>query len=91
VAAQAGVLRLGKVEVVRGSWVFALALLQLGCGAGWRTKPLVDGPLPRQQQAQVWTQGRALRWHALVVAADSIRGVPLSARLRATAVGEQYP
>ena len=54
----------------------ALALLQTGCGAGWRTTPLATGPLPRRQQAQVWTEGRPLRWHALVVAADSISGVP---------------
>jgi len=58
--------------------VFALTLLQLGCGAGWRSKPLVDGPLPRRQQAQVWTHGRALRWHALVVAPDTISGVPFT-------------
>ena len=56
----------------------ALALLQTGCGAGWHTTPLATGPLPRRQQAQVWTDGRALRWHALVVAADSISGVPFT-------------
>jgi hypothetical protein len=54
----------------------ALALFLTGCGAGWRTTPLATGPLPRRQQAQVWTGGRALQWHALVVAADSISGVP---------------
>jgi hypothetical protein len=26
----------------------------------------------------VWTEGRALRWHALVVAPDSISGVPFT-------------
>ena len=54
----------------------ALALLLTGCGAGWRTTPLATGPLPRRQQAQVWTEGRALQWHAIVVATDSISGVP---------------
>jgi hypothetical protein len=50
--------------------------MHAGCGAGWRTKPLAAGPLPPRQQAEVWTEGRALRWHGLVVAADSISGVP---------------
>jgi hypothetical protein len=63
---------------MRGSGALALALLQTGCGAGWRTTPLVPGPLPPAQQAQVWTEGRALQWHALVVATDSISGVPFT-------------
>lgn len=49
-----------------------------GCGAGWRTKPLAPGPLPPRQQAQVWTGGHAQRWHGLVVATDSISGVPFT-------------
>jgi len=57
---------------------FALALLLAGCGAGWRTTPLAPGPLPPRQQAQVWTQGHALRWHALVITTDSISGVPFT-------------
>lgn len=57
---------------------FALALLLAGCGAGWRTTPLAPGPLPPRQQAQVWTQGHALRWHALVIATDSISGMPFT-------------
>jgi hypothetical protein len=56
----------------------AFALLQTGCGAGWRTTPLATGPLPRRQQAQVWTDGRAQRWHAVVVGTDSISGVPFT-------------
>ena len=63
---------------VRGAGAFALALLQTGCGAGWRTTPLATGPLPPRQQAQVWTEGGVLRWHALVVATDSISGVPFT-------------
>jgi len=42
--------------------------------AGWRTTSLAPGPLPPRQQAQVWSGGRALRWHALVIATDSISG-----------------
>ena len=64
--------------MLRDTWVFALVVLQMGCGAGWRTRSLVDGPLPRRQQAQVWTEGRAQRWHALVVGPDSISGVPFT-------------
>jgi hypothetical protein len=46
------------------------------CGAGWRRQPdLEPGPLPPRQQAQVWHQGRAERWHVLVISADSVSGV----------------
>jgi hypothetical protein len=71
-------LRIRFIRTVRGPCAFALALLQTGCGAGWRTAPLAAGPLPPRQQAQVWAEGRALRWHALVVATDSISGVPFT-------------
>ena len=67
-----------RYRPVRGLGVFGLALVQAGCGAGWRTTPLAAGPLPPRQQAEVWTEGRALRWHALVVATDSISGVPFT-------------
>lgn len=69
-------LRWGAFPAVRTSGALVLALLQMGCGAGWRTTPLATGPFPRRQQAQVWTGGRLLQWHALVVASDSISGVP---------------
>lgn len=52
-----------------------LGLLQAGCGAGWHTTPMAPRSLPARQQAQLWTAGSPLRWHALVIAADSISGV----------------
>jgi len=53
-----------------------LSLSQVGCGAGWRqASELPPGPLPEGQQAQVWHAGRAERWHALILTADSISGV----------------
>ena len=58
--------------------LLVLALRHAGCGAGWRTTPLATGALPQGQQAQVWTAGRALQWHGLVVASDSISGVPFT-------------
>lgn len=64
--------------MARGSGVLALALLQTACGAGWRATPLALGPQPPRQQAQVWTEDRALRWHALVVGGDSVSGVPFN-------------
>jgi hypothetical protein len=62
----------------RGAAGLALAFLQVGCGAGWRTTQLAAGPLPPRQQAQVWSEGRSLRWHALVIFTDSISGVPFT-------------
>lgn len=64
--------------MLRRTAAIALASLHIGCGAGWRTTPLASGPQPQRQQAQVWTGGRALRWHALVVGDDSISGVPFN-------------
>ena len=65
---------------MRGSSLklLVLALLHAGCGAGWRTTPLTPGPLPPRQQAQVWTGWHVLRWQGLVVASDSISGVPFT-------------
>jgi hypothetical protein len=60
------------------SLTFIVALFQTGCGAGWRSTALTSGPLPSRQQAQVWTDGRALRWHSLRVTTDSISGVPFT-------------
>jgi hypothetical protein len=56
--------------------VLGLALLQTGCGAGWHTTALASGPLPPRQQAQVWTDGRSVRLHGLIVTDDSLSGVP---------------
>jgi hypothetical protein len=67
-----------SLQAVRGSVSLAVAFVQTGCGAGWRSTTLTSGPLPPRQQAQVWTEGRALRWHAIQVATDSISGVPFT-------------
>lgn len=53
----------------------AFVLLTQSCGAGWRRASEIDRLAPRQQ-VQVWHQGRALRWHALRVGADSVSGIP---------------
>lgn len=55
----------------------ASCLLVQGCGAGWRrpAEP-VPGPLAPRQQVEVWQGNRATRWHAVVVTADSVSGVP---------------
>jgi hypothetical protein len=55
----------------------SLLLVTSSCGAGWRQPAnLVPGRLPQRQQVQVWHQGRALRWHAVQVETDTIRGIP---------------
>ena len=53
----------------------AMFLPLQGCGAGWTRVDLV-GPYSTSQQAQVWHGGRAEQWHAVVVRADSVTGVP---------------
>ena len=62
----------------RSTAALGLALLQIGCGAGWRSTDITPGPQRPRQQAQVWIGGRALRWHALVVSTDTISGVPFN-------------
>ena len=48
-----------------------------GCGAGWRRlEPSPCSSLPPRQQVQVWTDGRMLRLHGVVVGADTVSGVP---------------
>lgn len=55
----------------------AACLLVQACGAGWRSQPdLAPGPVKPRQRAQVWHQGRAEQWHALILSADSVSGVP---------------
>ena len=60
----------------RSRLLVASLLVVQACGAGWRRPS--DGSLaavePRQQ-VQVWRDGRAVRWHAVVVSADSISGI----------------
>jgi hypothetical protein len=48
----------------------------IGCGAGWHQPPApVPDTLAPRQQVQVWHGGKAERWHAVVVAADSVTGI----------------
>lgn len=48
-----------------------------GCGAAWRRpEPSPSGPLPPRQQVQVWTGGRMLRLHGVIVGADTVSGIP---------------
>jgi hypothetical protein len=62
--------------VTRRALLFLIVLVN-GCGAGWRRAPdLGLGPFPRRQQAQIWHDGRAERWHAVDVRVDSVSGVP---------------
>jgi hypothetical protein len=57
-------------------WCSLLGLGTLACSAGWRRQAeLNPGPWKPRQQAQVWTEGRALRWHGVAVETDSISGV----------------
>lgn len=56
-----------------------LGLSTLGCGAGWhQPAQLAPGALKPRQQVQVWSGGRAVRWHGVVVRTDSVSGVPYS-------------
>jgi hypothetical protein len=55
----------------------ALAIASLGCGAGWH-QPLepVVGTLSPRQQVQVWHTGKVEQLHGVVVAPDSVTGIP---------------
>jgi len=58
-----------------------LALLTVGCGAGWHQPAVLSpGPMPNRQQVQVWSSGQMRRWHAVRVTEDSISGVPFTER-----------
>jgi len=57
--------------------VVGVVMLAQACGAGWhRLNELGTGALEPRQQAEVWRAGRALRWHALLINADSVSGIP---------------
>ena len=53
-----------------------VVLLNGACSGGWhqRQEPLPNA-LPPRQQVQVWRDGRASRWHAVRVQADTISGI----------------
>lgn len=56
----------------------AVTLPLSACSNGWRRIPVQDSlVLPRNQEAQVWRAGRAVRMTGLVLLADSLRGIPL--------------
>lgn len=66
----------------RASPLVPFLLLITACGAGWHRQ----SPEPRQainprQQVQVWTAGRAQRWHGLEVTGDSVSGIPFQQAL----------
>jgi len=51
--------------------------LLASCGAGWRRAATVSpGEWRPRQQVQVWSGTRSYQWHALVVTADSVTGIP---------------
>jgi hypothetical protein len=53
--------------------------LLAGCGAGWRRVATVNpAEWPPRRQLQVWTGTRSYQWHALVVTADSVTGIPFT-------------
>ena len=57
-------------------WLFVLLSIG-GCGAAWRRpEPSPSGSLRPRQQVQVWTGGRMLRLHGVIVGADTVSGVP---------------
>jgi hypothetical protein len=59
------------------SFVAGIYLLTTtACGAGWHHVPLGVGPMDERQQVRVWHGGEAERWHAVVLTADSVLGVP---------------
>ena len=65
-------MRIGRGGIVA---LTAVCLLSQGCGAGWHRVDLV-GPYRTGQQVQVWHDKRVEQWHAVVVRADSVTGVP---------------
>jgi hypothetical protein len=60
-----------------------LAILAIsGCGAGWHNEPVQPmHTVDPRQQVQVWTNGKALRWHGLRLHQDSLSGLPYVAAL----------
>jgi hypothetical protein len=67
----------------RRGWRYSAAGLGLGllagCGAGWhRVATVSPGEWPPRQQVQVWSGTRSYQWHALVVTADSVTGIPFT-------------
>jgi len=73
-----------------------LALLGLGitlggCGAGWHRVELVPGPLRAGQQAQLWHGPGVEQWHAVVVTADSVSGVPFLQPSACDSCRRSYP
>lgn len=57
-----------------------MALLVAGCGGGlirWhRLDPTPLGRRPPNQQLEIWSGGKAVHWHAVVIGGDSVSGIP---------------
>ena len=55
----------------------ALALVCLGCSAGWSRRPIESlDPAAARQQVQVWHAGRASLLHGVRVDSSAVRGIP---------------
>jgi hypothetical protein len=63
--------------MARHALVIGTLMLAEACDAGWRRpQELSPDSLSPRQQVQVWRQGRTVQWHAVVISADSISGIP---------------
>jgi len=55
----------------------ALALVSLGCSAGWSRRPIETlDPAAARQQVQVWHAGRASLLHGVRVDSATVSGIP---------------
>ena len=64
--------------IARPALVLLGALGAGACGAGWRRSDLQPGALKPRQQVQLWRGGSATRWHAVVIAHDTISAIPFT-------------
>lgn len=68
-----------------------LAVPLMGCGAGWHRSDLGATPLAPRQQVQVWRQGVVTQWHRVLVASDSISGIPYFQPLECDSCRRSFP
>jgi hypothetical protein len=65
-----------SIGPVRAILLGGAALLQLGCGAGWRrVAPAEEGALAPRQQVQLWVTGTSVRLHGVEFRHDSVSGI----------------
>ena len=51
--------------------------LATGCSSYWGRRPLIQPmPVRRHDPVWIWTAGEVRKWHAVVIAEDSISGIP---------------